>query len=169
MSFRNTQPLSLILKGVGIMNMCNKWYKYLDRPCCKWSCYTYWRGKMHVTSVLTDRRLAQGRQKLLRHFRRGSGHNLSFRHNRSFKLMRPDGGGGSKLKCALWGFDDFNLHWDALAHAKLIFIVTKAQIGLGELGSRKWMSQRLWFSASQCFEVKDWSLQMTHVLFRWLL
>nr|KAG5703020.1 hypothetical protein BaRGS_016181 [Batillaria attramentaria] len=42
-----------------------------------------------------SRRLAQGRQKLLRHFRRGSGHNLSFRHNRSFKLMRPDGGGGS--------------------------------------------------------------------------
>ncbi|KAH9525120.1 Protein unc-80 [Bulinus truncatus] len=39
------------------------------------------------------RRLAQGRQKLLRHFRRGSGHNLSFR--RSFKLSRPEGGGGS--------------------------------------------------------------------------
>ena len=45
---------------------------------------------------LAGRRLAQGRQKLLRHFRRGSGHNLSFRHNRSFKLMRPDGGGGSE-------------------------------------------------------------------------
>ncbi|KAL8568215.1 hypothetical protein ACOMHN_027738 [Nucella lapillus] len=42
-----------------------------------------------------SRRLAQGRQKLLRHFRRGSGHNLSFRHNRSFKLKRPEGGGGS--------------------------------------------------------------------------
>ncbi|GFR73733.1 Unc-80-like protein [Elysia marginata] len=39
------------------------------------------------------RRLAQGRQKLLRHFRRGSGHNLSFR--RSFKLGRPDSGSGS--------------------------------------------------------------------------
>ncbi|XP_071097692.1 protein unc-80 homolog [Haliotis cracherodii] len=42
------------------------------------------------------RRLAQGRQKLLRHFRRGSGqHNASFRHNRSFKLKRAEGGGGS--------------------------------------------------------------------------
>ncbi|XP_059153938.1 protein unc-80 homolog isoform X2 [Physella acuta] len=40
------------------------------------------------------RRLAQGRQKLLRHFRRGSGHNLSFR--RSFKLARSDGGGSMK-------------------------------------------------------------------------
>ncbi|GFO03526.1 unc-80-like protein, partial [Plakobranchus ocellatus] len=39
------------------------------------------------------RRLAQGRQKLLRHFRRGSGHNLSFR--RSFKLGRPESGSGS--------------------------------------------------------------------------
>ncbi|CAG5120059.1 unnamed protein product, partial [Candidula unifasciata] len=42
------------------------------------------------------RRLAQGRQKLLRHFRRGSGHNLSFR--RSFKLMRSEGGSKSRIK-----------------------------------------------------------------------
>ncbi|XP_021380201.1 protein unc-80 homolog isoform X3 [Mizuhopecten yessoensis] len=34
------------------------------------------------------RRLAQGRQKLLRYNRRGSTQNTSFRHNRSFRLMR---------------------------------------------------------------------------------
>ncbi|XP_036354476.1 protein unc-80 homolog isoform X2 [Octopus sinensis] len=40
------------------------------------------------------RRLAQGRQKLLKHFRRssGPGHNSSFRHNRSFRLKRQEGG-----------------------------------------------------------------------------
>lgn len=60
----------------------------MPRVCfCFYSVFVY---------VCLGRRLAQGRQKLLRHFRRGSGHNLSFRHNRSFKLMRPDGGGGSE-------------------------------------------------------------------------
>ena len=38
------------------------------------------------------RRLAQGRPKLLMHFRRGSGANSSFRHNRSFRLKRQEGG-----------------------------------------------------------------------------
>ncbi|XP_052063828.1 protein unc-80 homolog [Mytilus californianus] len=38
------------------------------------------------------RRLAQGRPKLLKHFRRGSGANSSFRHNRSFRLKRQEGG-----------------------------------------------------------------------------
>ncbi|ESO92838.1 hypothetical protein LOTGIDRAFT_232936 [Lottia gigantea] len=42
------------------------------------------------------RRLAQGRQKLLRHFRRGSTHNASFRHNRSFKFKRQEGSGSIK-------------------------------------------------------------------------
>lgn len=46
-------------------------------------------------TLYLGRRLAQGRQKLLRHFRRGSGHNLSFR--RSFKLMRSEGGSKSHL------------------------------------------------------------------------
>ena len=50
--------------------------------------------------LFSGRRLAQCRHKLLK-MRRGSGHNASFRHNRSFKLKRPDmgkegaGGGGS--------------------------------------------------------------------------
>ncbi|KAJ8299881.1 hypothetical protein KUTeg_021400 [Tegillarca granosa] len=38
------------------------------------------------------RRLAHGRQKLLKQLRRGSGHNTSFRHNRSFRLKRQEGG-----------------------------------------------------------------------------
>ena len=42
------------------------------------------------------RRLAQGRQKLLKHLRRGSSHNSSFRQNRSFRLRRGNDG-GSKL------------------------------------------------------------------------
>ncbi|CAE1324419.1 UNC80 [Acanthosepion pharaonis] len=46
------------------------------------------------TEEKKGRRLAQGRQKLLKHFRRGSGpgHNSSFRHNRSFRLKRQEGG-----------------------------------------------------------------------------
>lgn len=39
-----------------------------------------------------NRRLAQGRQKLLKNLRRGSIHNTSFRQNRSFRLKRQDGG-----------------------------------------------------------------------------
>ncbi|KAL4233067.1 Protein unc-80 [Mactra antiquata] len=38
------------------------------------------------------RRLAQGRQKLLKHLRRGSTHNASFRQNRSFRMRRQEGG-----------------------------------------------------------------------------
>ncbi|KAL3872189.1 hypothetical protein ACJMK2_040132 [Sinanodonta woodiana] len=43
------------------------------------------------------RRLAQGRQKLLKHLRRGSSHNTSLRHNRSFRLRRQQEGGSFKL------------------------------------------------------------------------
>ena len=65
---------------------------YLENPVFQ----DVWLDLMLKILIFTGRRLAQGRQKLLKHLRRGSSHNSSFRQNRSFRLRRGNDG-GSKL------------------------------------------------------------------------